>query len=288
MYKPEIDSILADFDLSLSNFKEQSIISRINNNDLNVEIDDYFREVYEKSYEISEATNGMFDITVGPLINAYGFYSTNKQNISQATKDSLLEFVGYKKIKIEGNKLIKERPEIVMDCNAIAQGYAVDIVADFLESKGCKNYMIEIGGEIKVRGFNEFGENWRIGIDKPIEPSKATSREIQVILTINNKAIATSGNYRKFFKEEGIKYSHSVNPKTGEAIKHNLLSATIIANDCMTADGYATACMVVGVDKAKKIIENNSDLEAYFIFSDEKGEYQVYFTEGFNKYIKEE
>ena len=287
MFKPQIDTLLNNFELSLSSFNPNSIISKINNN-IEIEIDEYFKTVFNKALEVSKATDGMFDITVAPLVEAYGFYSSEMSNIDKKTKDSLLQFVGYEKVRLENNKIIKNNPKIKIDCNALAQGYTVDVVAYFLEEKGCRNYMIEIGGEILVKGKNEFGNKWRVGIDKPFEQGDEINREIQIILEIENKAIATSGNYRKFYIEDGIKYSHSINPKTGVPIKHNLLSVTILANDCMTADAYATACMVIGLEKAKKLIENHQELEGYFIFSDDKGDFQEYFTEGFNKYIKEE
>ena len=179
--KLQIDSLLADFDLSLSNFMPNSIISRINTNKKNVVIDNYFKTVFEAAQKISEATDGMFDITVGPLINAYGFGTTNKVEITDTLIDSLLQFVGYHKIRIKDEQVVKDDPGIVIDCNALAQGYAVDLVAEFLNNKGCKNYMIEIGGEVIVKGKNEFGEEWKIGIDKPIEDSNLSNREIQTI-----------------------------------------------------------------------------------------------------------
>jgi len=286
MLKHEIDSLLHNFDKSLSTYIDGTIISKVNNNE-QVELDEYFISVFNKSMEISEKTDGMFDITVAPLINAYGFGFTEETGVSDTIIDSLLQFVGFDKIKLENNKIIKTDPRVMIDCNAIAQGYAVDIVANFLDKKGCNNYMIEIGGELITKGKNEFGENWKIGIDKPIEGSDTQNREIQTIVTISDKAMATSGDYRRYKVKDGIKYSHSINPKTGKTAKDNLLSVTILAEDCMTADGYATACMIVGLEKAKKIVEDNEDMEAYFIYSDNKGEYQIYFTEGFKEFILE-
>lgn len=286
--KPQIDSILKVFDQSLSTYMPESRISRINQNEPDAEIDDYIRKVFEKSMEISKASDGMFDITVAPLINAYGFGFTDTMNITRELIDSLMEFVGFDKVKIEGNKIVKTDSRVMLDCNAIAQGYAVDIVAEYLHSVGCDNYMIEIGGEIIVKGDNEYGEVWKLGIDKPEENPEHGTRELQTIIGITDKAVATSGNYRKFYVENGEKYSHSVNPHTGLPVRDNLLSVTIIADNCMTADGYATACMVSGLEKAKELVANTPGLEAYFIYADEKGEFQVYYTEGFEKYISEE
>lgn len=286
MLKKQIDSLLHNFDMSLSTYIDGTIISKVNQNE-EVILDAYFITVFEKSMEISENTGGMFDITVAPLINAYGFGFTEETGVSDTIIDSLLQFVGFDKIKLENNKIIKTDPRVMIDCNAIAQGYAVDIVADFLDKKGCNNYMIEIGGELITKGQNEFGENWKIGIDKPIEGSNTETRQIQTIVTISDKAMATSGDYRRYKVKDGVKYSHSINPKTGKTTHDNLLSVTILADDCMTADGYATACMIVGLEKATEIVNNYDGMEAYFIFSGQNGEFEVYFTEGFNKFILE-
>ncbi len=286
MLKSKIDSLLHSFDMSLSTYLEGTIITKINKNE-DVELDNYFITVFNKSMEISEATDGMFDITVAPLINAYGFGFTEETGVSDTIIDSLLQFVGFDKIKLEIKKIKKTDPRVMIDCNAIAQGYSVDIVADFLDSLDCDNYMIEIGGEITTKGKNEFGEKWKIGIDKPIEGSDVATREIQAIITISDKAMATSGDYRRFKVKDGIKYSHSINPKTGKPSKNNLLSVTILADDCMAADGYATACMIVGLEKAKEIVNNYDGMEAYFVFSNEDGEYEIYFTDGFKEFILE-
>ncbi len=286
MLKPLFDSILNNFDMSLSTYIEGTIIDKVNKNE-EVELDSYFKTVFDKAMEISQNTDGMFDITVAPLINAYGFGFTEKTDINDTIIDSLLQFIGFDKIKIVNNKIEKKDPRTMLDCNAIAQGYAVDVIAQYLESIDCENFMIEIGGELITKGNNESGKNWKIGIDKPIENTNEQQRELQTVLSISNKAIATSGDYRRFYLQNGVKYSHSINPKTGKSAKNNLLSATIIADDCMTADGYATACMIVGLEKAKEIVNNIDGLEAYFIYSDIDGEYKVFYTVGFNDYILE-
>ncbi len=286
MLKHEIDSLLHNFDMSLSTYIDGTIISKVNQKE-DVKLDAYFISVFNKSMEISENTDGMFDITVAPLINAYGFGFTEETGVSDTIIDSLLQFVGFDKIKLENNKIIKTDPRVMIDCNAIAQGYAVDVVADFLDKKGCNNYMIEIGGELITKGQNEFAENWKIGIDKPIEGSNTETRQIQTIVTISDKAMATSGDYRRYKVKDGVKYSHSINPKTGKTTHDNLLSVTILADDCMTADGYATACMIIGLEKATEIVNNYDGMEAYFVFSGQNGEFEIYFTEGFNKFILE-
>lgn len=302
--KPEIDSILNQIDLSLSIYNPSSVISRINKNDTSVVCDEYFKNVFNKSIEIAEKTNGAFDITIAPVVNAWGFGSENKKDIDSALIDSLLQFVGYQRVKLNNNKITKPHPNIKLDANAIAQGYSADVIAGFLEKRQISNYLVEIGGEVKAKGKNKNNEYWRIGIDKPVEKSTEQNRELQTIIQLNNKSLATSGNYRKFFEENGVKYSHTINPKTGYPVKHNLLSVTVITDDCITADAYATAFMVLGLDESMRIVKNNPELEAYFICSPceiaphpdlsgisqgsgKNGEYQVYYTEGIKKLILE-
>ncbi len=175
-----------------------------------------------------------------------------------------------------------------MDVNAIAQGYTVDVISGFFENKEIFNYLVEIGGEVKTRGTKAKGESWKIGVDKPYDYNFIPGRDLQVILSLSNRSLATSGNYRKFIEEDGIKYSHSINPKTGYPVRNNLLSVTVVAEDCMTADAYATAFMVMGLEESRKIVLTEKDLEIYFIYSDEKGEFQTYHTLGFDRLIEEE
>jgi thiamine biosynthesis lipoprotein len=286
-YKPQLDSILKTLDLSLSTYIPLSIISRINNNDSNVIADKYFIEVYNKALEVSEKTAGFFDVTVAPVINAWGFGFTKKENVDSAMIDSLLDFVGYKMIRLEGNKLIKQKRQMMVDLNAIAQGYSVDVLASYLESKGISNYLVELGGEVKTKGKKSENVFWKIGIDQPNETSTA-DRPLQAIVQLKNKALATSGNYRKFYIEKGRKYSHIIDPHTGYPAKHNLLSATVIADDCMTADAYATAFMVMGLKQSKIFLSENKDLklEVHFIY-DEDGAWKTYTSEGLKKWIEE-
>jgi thiamine biosynthesis lipoprotein len=289
MLKTEIDSILNDIDLSLSKYREDAILYKINKNQ-DVALDNHFIKVFNKAIEISKASNGLFDITVGPLVNLYGFGNENRGDVLDSNLiDSLLQFVGYKKVKIVNNHLEKENPGIQIDMNAIAQGYSVDVIADFLERQGVKNYMVEVGGEVICKGKNEFGDEWRIGVEKPLENTDINDRQIELILGFKDvkKAVATSGNYRKFFVENGIKFTHTINPQTGYPTRDSLVSASIMANDCMTADGYATACMVSGFENAKKIVENDPNLEAFFIYFDKNGNYKFYFTSGYKKYVIE-
>ena len=285
--KKGVDSVLHIFDMSLSNYEPASVISQVNQGN-NVEVDELFKEMFYKAKEVTERSDGAFDITIGPIINAYGFgYEEVETEIDSILIDSLLEFVGMNKVRIENNILIKDDIRIKLSGNAIAQGQAVDLVSAYLETEGIKNYMVEIGGELKVKGL-KYGLEWKIGIDKPIEGNDVAGQELQTILALTDKAMATSGNYRKYYIKDGKKYSHSINPITGYPAYQNILSATVLAGDCMSADAYATACMVSGLEKSIKIIESDPALDAYFVYSDaETGEMKVYYTKAVENMIKD-
>jgi len=283
----EIDSLLSDFDNTFSTYIPGSIISQINRNETGVNINDHFIKVFNKAYEVYKATDGVFDITVAPLVNAWGFGFTEKADVDSAMIDSLLQYVGMEKVMIEDRKIIKKYKEMMLDCNAIAQGYAVDVAADFLDKKGIRNYLVEIGGEIRTRGVNAEGNLWRIGIDRPLEKNIIPGTYLQAIVELRNRSLATSGNYRKFYEVNGIKYAHSIDPKTGYPVFKNLLSVTVLAEDCMTADAYATALMVMGLDEAKDFLPRHKELEAYLVFSDDKGNYVTYITPGLKSYLHE-
>ncbi len=285
-YKENVENLLAKFDTSLSTYLPVSTISRINSNKSN-STDLYFRTVFNKSQEIAEETNGAFDITVAPIVNAWGFGFSKKSDIDSLLIDSLLQYVGYSKVQIINNKLIKSNKNIMIDMNAIAQGYSVDVVTDFLDNKGIDNYIVEIGGELKTKGVNYKKEKWRIGLDKPIDNNNIPGENLQAIIKLENKALATSGNYRKFYKKNGIKYSHTINPKTGYPVNHSLLSATVIADDCISADAYATSFMVIGLDKSLDFLKKHSELEAYFVYSDAEGNLKVRYTKGLKNSIIE-
>ena len=287
-FSKEVDSILEAVDLSVSTYRGNSIISKINRNDTSVIIDPVFSSIFKLSEEISEKTSGAFDVTVGPFVNAWGFGKNNRANTDDNFIDSLKSFVGFNNVRLEGVKLIKNDPRMQIDFNAIAQGFTVDFIADFFEDKGIWNYMIELGGEVKANGFNFSGESWKIGIDKPIEGG-AEERELSLIIQLNNRALATSGNYRKFYEEDGKKYSHTINPFTGYPVQHNLLSASVLTEKCGVADAYATAFMVMGVEKTLNFLNQNNDfdLEVYLIYQEEKGEMKVFKSQGFAAVIVE-
>lgn len=286
-YTAAFDSILKAFDKSLSIYDSTSIISKINNNIPDVEVDDWFIETFNKSKEVNELSDGAFDITVGPVVKAWGFGNGPEAKHDTAYIDSLLQFVGMDKVKLEGRKVTKSAPGVKLDVNALAQGYSVDIVCDFLDKEGIKNYLVEIGGEVKGKGINASNVQWRIGIDRPQDGNMIPGNELQAILETNDKAIATSGNYRKFYIENGIKYSHTINPKTGFPARNTLLSATVVADDCITADALATSFMVMGVDKGKEFLSKLKGIDIYFIYSNDKGEYETYATDGLKKMIVE-
>jgi len=286
-YKEAIDSIFRRIDSSLSTYLPVSIISRINKNEEGVLADDHFINVFRKSIEVSETTDGLFDVTVAPLINAWGFGFTNKAKIDSAIIDSLLEFIGYKMVKLQGRILIKQKPSSMLDFNAIAPGYTVEVLGAFLESKGIINYLVELGGEVRANGKKLSNENWTIGIDQPNETA-VEGRPLKAIIKLENKAMATSGNYRKFYIEGGKKYTHIIDPHTGYPAKHNLLSATVIADDCSTADAYATAFMVMGLERAKEFLAAHKELklEVFFIY-DDNGAWKTYSSESLKEWIEE-
>ncbi len=287
-YSEEIDSLLKAFDKSLSIYDSTSIISRMNDNDTTARADDWFVDVFNKSFEVNKASDGAFDITVGPVVNAWGFGKGPVAEHDTAYIDSLLQYVGMDKVKLEGRKLIKQLPGTKLDVNALAQGYSVDVVCKYFQNKGIKNYLVEIGGEVRGKGTNSKNQLWHIGIDRPKDGNVMPGSDLQAIIQIDNKALATSGNYRAFFVENGVKYAHEIDPKTGFPSRNTLLSTSVICDDCVSADAWATAFLVMGLDKSKEILKNLHGIEVYFVYNNEKGEYQVYFSDGMKKMIVEE
>lgn len=282
----KIDQQLEKFDLSLSSYKPNSIISKINNNQQEVKTDKYFRTVFNKAEEVYHLTDGAFDITVAPLVNAWGFGPKSSIKVDSSKIDSILNFVGMDKISLKKNYVVKSNPNVQLDVNAIAQGYSVDVICDFLERKSISNYLVEIGGEVRAKGINPKGEIWRIGIDKPFDNNFSPGKYVQAIIALNNKALATSGNYRKFHEIDGVKYSHSINPKTGYPINSRLLSTTVMAEDGITADAFATAFMIMGLQKSILFLSKHKEIDAYLIYNDDEGNYKSYITPGMKNSIK--
>ena len=282
-YHDEIKQLFKEFDGSLSMFNDTSIITRMNNCDTSVVANRYFRHVFTKAMEVSEATGGAFDITVAPLVNLWGFGFKNSDNVSQAAIDSILQFVGYKTVHLdEEGHLHKDDPRTIMDASSIAKGYMSDVVADFLREQGVENYMVEIGGEVALNGVNPKGSRWSIGINKPTDDSTQVNSELQDILYMSEGGVATSGNYRNFYYKDGKKYAHTIDPHTGYPIQQDILSSTVIARDCMTADAYATAFMVLGKEKAMEVLAKDTTLMAYFIVdapdADGNGGYEIVYS----------
>jgi thiamine biosynthesis lipoprotein len=280
-----IDSLLDAFNLSLSVYEPNSIISRINRGEPDVETDTWFVTVFKKAYEVAEKTSGYFDFSVGPLVNAWGFGFTDRMKVSPQIVDSLLKLVGYRNFRIDSNRLIKDIPGSQLDFNAIAKGYAVDVLGEFLESNGITVYLVDIGGEVLASGRKPDGNPWRIGIEKPATDASGI-RELKAIIALQDRAIATSGNYRRYYEVDGVRYAHTIDPFTGYPVQHTLLSASVLAGDCMTADAFATAFMVMGFDVAVKFLANQPELEAFFIYSDENGETKTWFSKGFESLIE--
>lgn len=286
-FQKEIDSVLHDFDLSVSMWVPTSIISKVNNNDTSVVLDQYFIDNFNLSEEVSLASGGSFDCTVAPLVKAWGFGFDETKHVDQHIIDSIKEFVGYQKVKIENGKVFKEDPRMSIDFNAIAQGYSVDVIAAFLESKGINNYLIDIGGEVKGKGQKPDGSFWMVGIEKPAA-NMDSDRTLKAVVALKNKSIATSGNYRKYYEENGARYSHTINPKTGYPVQHSLLSASVMADNTAIADAYATAFMVMGFEKSREFVDNHKNMDAFFIYSDDAGVTQTYLTNGFRKALNKE
>ena len=274
-HKADIEKVLADVDASLSPFNDTSIITHVNRNE-DVVLDDFFLDVFRLALRINEDTEGAFDITVAPLVNAWGFGFKNGVNPDEKVIDSLRQVVGLHKVKLEDGKVVKFDSRVMFDCSAIAKGYGVDVVANLLRKYGIKNFMVEIGGEVVTSGINPDRLPWRIGVTKPTDDSLSINNELQTIINVTDKAMATSGNYRNFYYKGGRKYAHTIDPKTGYPVQHSILSATVIADDCATADAYATSFMVLGLEKSKKVLERHPEMMVYFIYSNEKGQNQVW------------
>lgn len=300
----DITRVLADFDKALSGYIDESIVTQLNNspagNFTYTDSFNYFNRCYEMAQEVFQLTNGAFDPTVFPLVKGWGFLKDIENVPDSTTVDSLLSYVNFsndyhfnylgKGVNEEfpnQSVIVKKTPNAKLDFNAIAQGLAVDVIAEELERRGAENYFVEIGGEIRVHGINTDKETWRIGIDKPIENSTTENREVTEIIRLKNQSIATSGSYRKFYEKDGQKFSHTLDPKTGYPVNHQLLSATVVAKSCAYADAIATALMVMGPEKAIAFIENYNGarrIEVYLIYIEDDVE-KVYMSTGFKRLL---
>ena len=284
--KDEIEAELNKVDNSLSPFNNQSVITAVNQNK-NPEVNEMFSDVFNLAEQVSQETDGAFDITVAPMVNLWGFGFKKGISPSKQKIDSLRQIVGYKKVSLRDRHVIKADKRIMLDCSAIAKGYGSDVVARYLRSKGITNFMIEIGGEIVTCGKSEKRLPWKIGVTKPTDDSLNTNQELETVLNVTDKAMATSGNYRNFYYKGGKKYAHTIDPKTGYPVQHSLLSSTVLASNCATADAYATAFMVLGIDKAKVVLQKHPELMAYFIYAGPDGKMKVWFSPSLRDKIAE-
>ena len=285
-YKSSVDSLLLIWNKCLSTYIPDSEISRFNKSNSFRFESPYFYPVLVKSREVFQATNGAFDPTVMPLVNAWGFGPEDNEMPDSAQVAELKKLVDFNKIIFDSVEVKKEIPGMSIDFSAIAKGYGVDEVGKLLEQKGIENFLVDIGGEITCRGLNDRGTPWTTGIEDP--NVELLERKIKAIIEVTNKSIATSGNYRNFYIKDGKKYAHTIDPHTGYPVEHFMLSTTVIANDCMTADAYATAFMVLGIDSAKAVINAHPEMDGYFIFSDNEGKIQTFMTDGFRSILKSE
>lgn len=281
----KIDAELQKFNLSLNPFNPNSIISKVNQNEP-VEADDWFIEVFNKAKEVSDHSEGVFDITCAPLVNLWGFGFSKMDSVTPQMIDSIKQFVGYQKVRLDGRKVIKDDPRILLNCSAIAKGYASDVIARLLEREGVENYMVEIGGEVTMRGVNQNGKCWRIGINKPEDDSTGIKNDVGEVVELCKKGgVATSGNYRNYYIKDGKKYAHTIDPRTGYPSEQSILSATIVADDCITADAYATAFMAMGLEKAREAAKNIPGIEYYVIYTDENGKHQIEYSTGMLQFL---
>ncbi len=282
LFDREMDSLFNRLNQSLSTYIPDSDISRINGGDSTVVVDAYFKEIFEKSERIYRETAGVFDPTIGLLVNAWGFGpQASKENPDSLSIQKLLPKVGFDKVALINSKVYTAEDSMYFDFNAIAKGYALDIAGRFLESQGVQNYLIEIGGEIRTRGTKQDESAWRVGIE---EPNFDGSRSINKSISLKDEAMATSGSYRKFRQDSltGQKYTHIINTRTGYSIQNTILSVSVhAALDCADVDAYATALMAMSLEKAKQFLTNHQELHAYIIYSDNQGSLQTFNTPNF-------
>ena len=279
-----IQHTLDKVDLSLSTYKTQSTLSQINQNKT-VKLDSDFIKVFKRGQEISKQTNGAFDMTVAALVNVWGFGFKDSAFPDSTQIDSLMQYVGYQTIKLKNGQVIKTYKNTMIDASAIAKGYGVDAVAELFEGLGIKNYLIEIGGEIRLKGQSSKSKKWTIGIDKPIDDKFNEASEVQEIIALSQGAIATSGDYRQFYYKNGRKYSHTINPKTGYPVNHNVLSTSVYTNDCASADAYATSFMVMPLDSTKAFAKKHPELGVYIIYASDSTHNAVWMNKKFKTII---
>ena len=278
-FQQEIDSIFHAVDMSVNLWVDSSVISKVNRNE-EVVLDDIFIDNFNIAQEAAKLSDGYFDPTISPIVAAWGFSYKHSDSITPQLIDSLKQLVDYRKVRIEDGKVIKENPAIQLDFNAIAQGYTSDMIAGFLESRDIKDFLVDTGGEIMARGGKPNGQPWIVGIEKPAD-NWDSEQVVQTRIALRDKGLVTSGSTRKYVERNGKRYSHCIDPKTGYPVEHQLLSATVLAENSVWADALASICMVMGLEKSLPLIESMDGVEAYYIFANEKNELETYATEGF-------
>ena len=281
----EIDEQLKYFYHLFNAFDSASVISQVNRNEP-VEVDTLFQRVFRKAMEVSALTDGAYDVTCAPLINLWGFGFSRMDSVTPARIDSLRQFIGFRKVRLEGNRIIKDDPRLIMNFSSIADGTVCDMIAQWLEREGVRNYMVEFGGEMRVRGVNPSGKNWRLGITRPSDDTLGINQALEQIVSFPRPlGMATSGNYRNFYVKDGKRYAHTIDPATGYPAGQNILSATIVAPDCMTADAYATTFMVLGLERARALARSLPGIEYFVIYLDERDQRKVAYSRGMIRYL---
>ena len=273
----EIEKELRKVDDEFSMFNSQSVVAQINRGE-KPKLSDNFKDVFKLARQVSDDTHGAFDITVAPLVNAWGFGFKHEQMPTKQQVDSLMQLIGMQYVELKDDIITMKKKGMMLDFSAIAKGYGVDVIAHLLEHHDIKNFMVEIGGEITTSGINPERVPWKIGVNKPNEDALNESHELQTILNVTDKSMATSGNYRNFYIKGGKKYAHTIDPKTGYPVQHTLLSATVLTDRCAKADAYATSFMVMGMEGTKQILESHKDLMAYLIYTNNKGNLAVWYS----------
>ena len=282
-FQHEIDSIFHAVDMSVNLWVDSSVISKVNRNE-EVTLDSIFIDNFRIAQNAARLSDGYFDPTISPIVAAWGFSYKSGDSITPQLIDSLKQLVNYQKIRIENGKVVKENPNMKLDFNAIAQGYTSDLIAAFLESRGIKNYLVDTGGEIMARGSKPNGQPWIVGIEKPAK-NWDSEQVVQTRITLRDKGLVTSGSTRKYVERNGRRYSHCIDPKTGYPVEHNVLSATVMAENSVWADAMASICMVMGIEKSLPLIESMDGIEVYYIFVNDQNELETFATEGFQKLI---
>ena len=282
-FQREIDSIFHAVDVSVNLWVDSSVISKVNRNE-EVTLDSIFVDNFNIAQKAAQFSDGYFDPTISPIVAAWGFSYKSGDSLTPQLIDSLCQLVDYRKIRIENGKVIKGNPNMTLDFNAIAQGYTSDLIATFLESRGINNYLVDTGGEIMAKGEKSDGKPWIVGIEKPAE-NWDSEQVVQTRIALRDKGLVTSGSTRKYVERNGKRYSHCINPKTGYPVEHNVLSATVLAENSVWADALASICMVMGMEQSLPLIESMDGMEVYYIFVNEQNELETFATDGFEALI---